>query len=268
MMKQMTSLLFLPLVLALLFPHRLGASTPPPAPLQFPLGFGPGEQLSYEVSLNDTKVGKAVFEVIEKTQMAGRSVYHVVSTLRSNRWVSLFSRIDDQIDSYIDAEAGYSHRIKINKRRRKGEEEKTVDFDQVRHHAIQFKENKQEVFDIPPKVQDFLSALYFLRAQENLEPGGSVFIDLHQNEKNWQVEVHILDKEELSTPVGTFKTIKAQTSFPDGGLFKSKGDLVIWLSDDEKRVPVRLESEGQRGTMVATLSSRKEGGTDLAPDGF
>jgi hypothetical protein len=254
MMKQMTSLFFLPLALALLSPHGLGASTPPPSPPQFPLRFGPGERLSYDVSLNDAKVGKAVFEVMGKTEMAGRSVYHVVSKIKSNKWVSLFSRIDDQIETYIDVEAGYSHRIKINKRRRKGEEEKTVDFDQVGHHAIQFKDNRQEVFDIPPKAQDFLSSLYFLRVQERLEPGASVFIDLHQNEKNWQLEVRVLEKEELSTPAGTFKTIKVQASFPDGGLFKSKGDLVIWLTDDDKRVPVRLQSDGKRGTMIATLA--------------
>ena len=268
MMKQMTALFLLPLVLALLSPHRLGASTPPPAPLQTPLRFGPGERLSYEVSLNETKVGKAVFEVTEKIEMAGRSVYHIVSKIRSNKWISLFSRIDDQVDSYIDVEAGYSHRIKINKRRRKGEEEKTIDFDQVGHRAIQSKDNKQEVFEIPPKVQDFLSSLYFLRAQDRLQPGGSVFIDLHQNQKNWQVEVHILDKERISTPAGAFQTIKVQTSFPDGGLFKSKGDLMIWLTDDEKRVPVKLQSDGNSGTMVATLSSQKEGEVDLASGGF
>lgn len=267
MMKQMTVLFFLPLVLAFLAPDRSGASTPPPAPLQASLRFGPGESLSYEVSLNETKVGKAVFEVTEKTRMAGRPVYHIVSKIRSNKWISLFSRIDDQVESYIDVEAGYSHRITINKRRRKGEELKTVDFDQVGHRAIQSKDDKQEVFDIPPKVQDFLSSLYFLRTQDQLRPGGSVFIDLHQNQKNWQIEVHILDKEQVSTPAGTFQTIKVRTSFPDGGLFKTKGDLVIWLTDDDKRVPVKLQSEGNRGTMVATLSSQTEGEVEFLADG-
>ncbi|HZR46502.1 MAG TPA: DUF3108 domain-containing protein [Candidatus Manganitrophaceae bacterium] len=268
MTKRLTSFLLVPLVLALLSPYRLAASPSPPVPIQFPLRFGPGEQLSYEVSLDDTHVGKAVFEVTEKTRMAGREVYHVISKIRSNKWISLFSRIDDQVESYIDAEAGYSHRIKINKRRRKGDEEKTIDFDQVGHHAIEWKDNKQEVFDIPPKVQDFLSSLYFLRAQERLEPGTSVFIDLHQNGKNWQLEVHVLEKERISTPAGTFKTIKVQTSFPDGGLFKSKGDLAIWLTDDDLRVPVRLRSEGKKGTMTAILSSQKEGEVNFASDGF
>jgi hypothetical protein len=272
MIKQLASLLSFALVLIALLPPGSGASTPSPAPMKVPLKvpfrFGPGERLTYEVTLDEANVGKADFEVIEKTKMAGRDVYHLVSKIRSNKWVSLFSRIDDQIDSYIDVEAGYSHRIKINKRRRKKEEEKTIDFDQVTHRAIQSKDDKQEVFEIPPNVQDFLSSLYFLRAQDRLEPGSTISLDLHQNEKNWPLDVHVLEKERVKTPAGTFNAIKVQASFPEGGLFKSSGDLFIWFSDDDRHVPVMLQSESKKGTFNAALSDQKEGAAHLTAGAF
>ncbi len=224
--------------------------------------------MTYEVTLNDAHVGKAVLEVLEKTKFAGRDAYHLVSRIKSNKWVSLFSRIDDQVESYIDVEGGYSHRMKINKRRKKKEEAKTIDFDQVGHHATEFKRDTEEVFDIPPKAQDFLSSLYYLRAQDRLEPGASIFIDLHQNGKNWQVEVRVLEKERVTTPAGSFKTIKVHTSFPEGGLLKNGGDLIIWFTDDDKRVPVMMQSEGKKGLMIASLFSKKEGPLTPIADDF
>lgn len=267
-MKRAVFLFMLALVFIPAVPVGLSASAPPPAPIYFPLRFGPGERLTYEVTLNDANVGKAVLEIVEKTKFAGRDAYHIVSRIKSNKWISLFSRIDDRVESYIDVEDGYSHRIQINKRRKKKEELKTIDFDQVEHRAIESKGDKHEVFDIPPKVQDFLSSLYYLRAHNRLEPGASVFFDLHQNGKNWQLEVRVLEKERVSTPAGSFRTIKVQTSFPEGGLLKSEGDLFIWLTDDEKRVPVMMQSEGKRGLMIASLSSEREGEVNMVAEEF
>lgn len=221
--------------------------------------FGPGERLAYDVTYLGAKAGIAVMEVTEKTNLKGREVYHIVSTAQSNDFVSLFYPVDDRVESFIDVEGFYSHYIKVKQHQGKRRREKVISFDQIQHRAVQFKNNKEKVFEIPPRVQDSLSSLYFFRVKNTIDVGRSVFIHVHESEKNWLLEIRGLARERVTTPVGTFNTIKVQAKVQYEGLFMDKGDVFIWFTEDEKRIPVMMRSKIKIGTITAVLSSRREG---------
>lgn len=221
--------------------------------------FGPGERLTYDITYFGAKAGIAVMEVMEKTRLKGREVYHIVSTAQSNDFVSLFYPVDDRVESYIDVEGFYSHFIKVKQHQGKRRREKVISFDQTQHRAVQFKNNKEKVFEVPPQVQDSLSSLYFFRVKNTIDVGRSVFIDVHESEKNWLLEIRGLARERVTTPVGTFNTIKVQAKVQYEGLFMDKGDVFIWFTEDEKRIPVMMQSKIKIGTITAVLSSRREG---------
>ncbi|MDC4223255.1 MAG: DUF3108 domain-containing protein [Candidatus Manganitrophus sp.] len=221
--------------------------------------FGPGERLTYDITYFGAKAGIAVMEVMEKTKLKGREVYHIVSTAQSNDFVSLFYPVDDRVESYIDVEGFYSHFIKVKQHQGKRRREKVISFDQTQHRAVQFKNNKEKVFEVPPQVQDSLSSLYFFRVKNTIDVGRSVFIDVHESEKNWLLEIRGLARERVTTPVGTFNTIKVQAKVQYEGLFMDKGDVFIWFTEDEKRIPVMMKSKIKIGTITAVLSSRREG---------
>ncbi len=151
-----------------------------------------GERLVYDISYMGIPAGEAVTEVYEKTRMKGRETFRIVSTVESNDFVSLFYPVRDRIESFIDSERFYSHYIKVKQQQGRKKREKVIDFDQVRHRAVQIKKHKgelkEETFDIPPDVQDSLSALYYLRMHQGLSVGESVFIDVHESNKigNWR----------------------------------------------------------------------------------
>lgn len=221
--------------------------------------FGPGERLTYDITYFGAKAGIAVMEVMEKTRLKGREVYHIVSTAQSNDFVSLFYPVDDRVESYIDVEGFYSHFIKVKQHQGKRRREKVISFDQTQHRAVQFKNNKEKVFEVPPQVQDSLSSLYFFRVKNTIDVGHSVFIDVHESEKNWVLEIRGLARERVTTPVGTFNTIKVQAKVQYEGLFMDKGDVFIWFTEDEKRIPVMMQSKIKIGSITAILSSRREG---------
>jgi hypothetical protein len=221
--------------------------------------FGPGERLTYDITYLGAKAGMAVMEVMEKTKLKGREVYHIVSTAQSNDFVSLFYPVDDRVESFVDVEGFYSHYIKIKQQQGKRKREKVISFDQIQHRAVQFKNNKEKVFEIPPQVQDSLSSLYFFRVKNTIEVGRSVFIDVHESEKNWLLEIRGIARERVTTPVGTFDTIKVQAMVQYEGLFMDKGDVFIWFTEDEKRIPVMMKSKIKIGSITAVLSSRREG---------
>jgi hypothetical protein len=221
--------------------------------------FWAGERLTYEISWFGIDSGKAVMEVKEKLQMGQREVYHIVSTAQSNDFISFFYPVDDRVESFVDAEGLYSYNIKVHQREGKRVREKSIVFDQVNHRAVQIKHNEKQTFDIPPRVQDSLSSLYYFRTKDGIAVGKSVFIDVHESEKNWQLEIKVLGKEKVTTPVGTFNTLKVQALVRYEGLFMDKGDVFIWFTDDEKKVPVLVKGKIKIGSITATLISRQEG---------
>jgi len=221
-----------------------------------------GERLVYEVSYMGIPAGEAVMEVHEKTKIKGRDTIHIISTVESNAFVSFFYPVKDRIESFIDSEKFYSHYIKVKQRQGRKRREKVIDFDQVQHRAVLIKKDKgelkEETFDIPPKVQDSLSALYFFRMHQDLSAGESVFIDVHESRKNWKLQIKILGKEELTTALGTFNTIKAKAIVRYEGVFMDKGDVTLWLTDDEKHIPVFIKTKIKIGHINASLKSMRE----------
>ncbi|MBI3805666.1 MAG: DUF3108 domain-containing protein [Nitrospirae bacterium] len=257
MQRRLRILFFSAFALQLLLPDAFSAI--PPISYVTPFPFVAGERLSYQVTLDQMKIGKAIMKVIEKVQFEGKEVYHLSSEVKTSGFLSLFTRINDRVESYMDAEGLFSRRVEVRKERRMKTDEKVVTFDQIGHRAVQWKNNREEVFEIPPRVQDSLSSLYYFRTQRFPEIGGALFIDVHESGKNRKIEVRVLQQERVTTPAGTFDTIKVQTALPKEGAFSGNGDLFIWFTNDDRRMPVLLQSESQRGTVTVALEAQQRG---------
>ena len=213
----------------------------------------------YQVSYLGIVAGQASLSVLAPITFNGREVYPLLSTVQSSDFVSRIYLVRDKITSYFDAKGLYSHRIEVNQHEGKRKRERRIDFDHTEHKAIQVKNDQRDIFDVPPRVNDFLSAIYYFRAQKRIEIGRSVLVDVHENGKNWKLEIRVLKKEVVTTPFGTFNTIKTQAMPQYEGLFLTKNDLFIWMTDDERRLPVKIGSKITVGTITLALMSKHEG---------
>src|SRR5204862_4854371 len=113
-------------------------------------------------------------------------------------------------------------------------------------------------YPIPPHVQDALSAFYYARTQ-SLPLGGSIVFDYHASRKSLPLEVRVLGREKVDTPAGTFSCVAIEPILKAGGIFKKKGRLVIWLTDDDRRMPVRMKSKVTVGSISVVLQERRTG---------
>jgi Protein of unknown function (DUF3108) len=69
-----------------------------------------------------------------------------------------------------------------------------------------------------------------------------------------EVSVEVQAREEIDTPLGRRWAFRLEpTVF--GKLYKRKGQMLIWLSDDEQRVPLRIKAMMSVGTITGTLES-------------
>ncbi|MBI5181844.1 MAG: DUF3108 domain-containing protein [Nitrospirae bacterium] len=219
-----------------------------------PFPFAVGEKFTFDITWMGISAGTATLEVFQKARHKENDVYHIISTAKSSDFISMFYPVDDKLETFVDAKEVYPYLLKVRQREGRHKSDKEIEFDQVNHKAY-FRKlgSKEEVFDIPPKIQDALSCYYYFRTLDNIKIGKSIFIDTFESKKTWQLEVQALGKERIKTPVGEFDTIKLKPLLKFKGLFVHKGDVFLWVTDDYRKMPVQIKSKVVIGHFTATL---------------
>ena len=88
---------------------------------------------------------------------------------------------------------------------------------------------------------------------------GDTFHFLSASEKKIRkVGVNITGKESINVSAGSFDCLKVEPVSPDGvPLLKNNGELRVWLSNDDIKMPVKIEMKTNVGTMVMKLKEIK-----------
>lgn len=211
-----------------------------------------GERLVFEISWFKLKGGTAVLEVSEGAEIEGRKVHQISAVTNSNSFVDKFHRVRDRVDSFVYADNLSSAGFKVHQEEGKFRQDKEISFDYIKGTATYTVDKEISQYPIPFFIQDALSALYYLRTRE-LIIGKPVIIDVFEDRKLWQLEVQVLGRERISTPAGEFDTILVKPLLKYEGIFQRKGELYVWLTDDSRKMPVRMKSKIKIGSVFADL---------------
>ena len=71
----------------------------------------------------------------------------------------------------------------------------------------------------------------------------------------YDLDVRYLGKEVVDVPAGKFECIVVEPMLKEGGLFKSEGSIIIYLTNDEAKMPVRVKTKVIIGSINADLTS-------------
>ncbi|HLO24600.1 MAG TPA: DUF3108 domain-containing protein, partial [Geobacteraceae bacterium] len=105
---------------------------------------------------------------------------------------------------------------------------------------------------IKGNTYDPYSSFYYLRTLP-LEVGKSVYVSMLDTKQLWNVEVQVLKKERMKTILGEVNTILIKPLIKSEGIFERKGEIFIWLTDDARRIPVKMKTKVAIGSITATL---------------
>jgi len=216
------------------------------------LPFAVPETLNYDLTWTGIKAGEASLEIRDEG-----SEMKIISTARSAKWVSMFYTVNDVVESMLSKKnpsTGQPVNYKINLREGRNRKNKEVIFDyrNLKALSIDYLDKERAEVEIPARVFDSLSSFYYVRTL-NLEVGRSVYVTVFDNKKVWNIEVQVLRKEKIEVPAGEFNTIVIKPLMKSEGVFYRKGDIFIWLTDNEKRVPVMLKTKVKIGFITARL---------------
>ncbi|MBC8213566.1 MAG: DUF3108 domain-containing protein [Candidatus Marinimicrobia bacterium] len=208
-----------------------------------------GEKLIYKAGFRLFSAGKSTIELQSDT-LNGELVYHLISHTETNSFLDRFYKVRDKIDIWVDT-LDYTL-LKVEKNIREGKYNKE-------HSAVFFTEDSTVFYDskfhkLKGRVFDPFSALYFLREQ-NLNTGQQFQFSIYDNGKIRETVVQVIKYERVSVPAGKFQCLLVSPASADNkSLLKNKGEMRIWFSTDDKKLPVKIEIKTNIGVMKMELT--------------
>jgi hypothetical protein len=232
--------------------------------------FTPGEMLTYDVTWSVFRAGE-VTATVQSDNGGPNDAYQVTTTARSQGFVSLLFDVNNEFRSFFSPQTLCSQRIvkKINEGRR--HKDTLIVFDRIRNLALLDERDlsmpnapaKHAENEIPPCVEDVVTAFYYLRRQ-HLEVGHTIELPVNDGSKTQRVVVEVQAREKVQTPMGTFDALRVEPKVFNG-LLKRKGRMLIWFSADNQHLPVRIKAMISFGSITGTLRSVSHQPPDASP---
>lgn len=225
--------------------------------------FRVGEKMTFDVRWSFILAGEASFELLPATEINGRTAHHLVFTARTTEFVDVFYKVRDRIESYTDMEMNHSLRyMKIHEA--KSGKDVTVDFDWDKQQAQYSRiggTKKRAPLSIPEGTFDPLSVFFAFRLYD-LNQNNEVKIPVTDGKKVALGRVNVIKREAIKVKGIEYDTFLVEPELGDiGGVFEKSKDatLQIWVTADNRLVPVRIRSKVAVGSFVAELTSYREG---------
>ena len=229
------------------------------------IAFEPGERLEYVLKWSGIAAGDSVMEIVEGDYINEAFIYKVISTAKSRSFVDLIYKVRNHYETHIHPLDGLSRKYLFNMREGGKRAKKALIFDQDNHIVTRIlRKNDQtqsKVYEIPESTQDNLSALYALR-NESLKVGESVTYRVFESRKNWELVIDVIAAEETKVKAGTFRTVVVHPKLKFEGIFRRKGELHVYMTDDQWHIPVLMKSKVKIGSIDAELVRFTLGGDE------
>lgn len=229
--------------------------------------FRVGEKVVLELSYFGVTAGDMTLEVRPFVEVNGRKSYRFVATATSTSVFAMFYAVNDMAEAFVDYETlvptSYSLHVKESKQLR---EVRSV-FDWEKNRAFLWDkkvtkdygvEEKKEEWDIQTFSQNVFSGPFYMRTFK-MEPGKKLAFRMAHESKNYVVTGEILRREKISTPIGDLNTVVIRPKIEIGGVFQPMGEILFWLTDDDRKFFVKIESKIKIGKIVGIVKAIEKG---------
>ncbi len=202
-----------------------------------------GESIKYQVYYTLAGIfvygGDANFNVnLEK--LNNKPVYHIVGEGKTIPFFDGFFKVRDRYESFIDTATLQPYKFIRNVQEGDFKKFETITF----NHTANTATSQGGTFKIPECIQDVLSAIYYSRNIDfnKYKPGDKIPFSMFIDDKVYNLFIRYLGKERIKTKYGKFNAIKFKPLLIEGTIFSGGEKMTVWVSDDENKIPVRIES--------------------------
>lgn len=215
--------------------------------------YGFGERLEYDVGYKFISAGTAVFSVKKDPEfVSGRPCYQVSFVVASHKSLEFIYKVRDSYTTWIDVDGIFPWKFQQITREQNFSKDYYAEFDQVEHKAI----TTEGTFDVPEFVHDIVSAFYYIRTYDlqSCKKGDMIHLKNFFDRKSHDLTVKILGRQRITVEAGVFNCIVIEPIIASGSPFAFKGRLLMWMSADDRKIPIKVSTQIPIGSIDAVLT--------------
>jgi hypothetical protein len=213
------------------------------------------EKLTYCVKWNTMDIGVAVLETKNSKEKYGRKVYNTSLRITTNPLLNSLIDFNATFESLFDEEskASFEFKSKINQVGQTMEEVIIFNPAEQTYELRKSGEIKRGITAI--YAQDILAAIYSIRTLP-LKTSNVYNLEVHSGDTSYPLKLKVLRREKIKIKSGEFICFVLEPLL-EGSSEKIglKGKMLIWIADNNKRLPCYFKLESQIGLIIAELGS-------------
>lgn len=219
--------------------------------------WGFGERLSFEISYGFITAAESFMTISPSpVTISGRETYEINFEVNSRSSFDVIYKVRDNYKSYIDTRGIFPWKFEQHIREQNFKNDVEAYFlpDSQKVKTVTNSTQNRE-FSAPAYVQDIFSAFYYVRTLDfsKYKEGDIINVETFNDDKHFPLAVKFLGKETVDVSAGEFKTVVVQPMLTEGFTNKTS-DIIVYLSDDERKIPVKVKMKIVIGALVAELT--------------
>ncbi len=255
----------LPVMLPADVPWKTDAEPVAPPPGASNLWFEVGETLTYDITWGIFTVGKSLVTTQWVKHEDGRVLLAIRFETRTNGIVEKLYPVEDYNETLIDIESFLPVRNLRQSRQGRRQQHEVVKFDHRAGKAYfeSILKNKKKEIDIQPDTRDIISLMYFIRSKA-FKVGTEEQMKVFTDEKVYDLFLKIARKDKVNLDkYGDVASLRFDPEAAFDGLFVRKGKMLIWVSDDARKLCTKIAAEVPVAKIRITLAEVSGPGQDF-----
>lgn len=216
-----------------------------------------GEYLRFRLHYGMVDAGEAELTVYPSSKtFEGREAYHIVGKGRTLGAFNWFYKVDDTYETYLDKHGAFPWEFV-----RDIKEGGYTKYQNYKFHQDigAVSTHKGETFGIVEYAQDMLSSFYYARTLDfsNIKYGDVFTIPTFVDEETYPLQIKFIGREVLKSRTGKYRCLKFVPVLQEGRVFKNEEDMIVWITDDENKIPVLAKAKVLVGSIRMELAEYK-----------
>lgn len=219
--------------------------------------FAVGEKLTYQVFWGPFVVGRATLEVAGMEMVDGHDCYHLVARAKTSGVIDLLYPIDSTAESWLDCDGLFSRRYREDRTEGKRHRDTESHYDYANKETVitNHVNGRQRHVPLEQPVQDVVSSLYVVRTKKLMLDSDQMFA-ISADNMTYKVTIHPDERKLIWVkPFGDVQALRIEPNPTLSVVSANNGRMWFWISDDDRHLPLLVNSDLKFGSAKLVLFS-------------
>ncbi|MCK5906182.1 MAG: DUF3108 domain-containing protein [Flavobacteriales bacterium] len=217
-----------------------------------------GEWLRFELHYGAITAGYSTLEVKKDSTSDMYLVEGKGWTVGMFKW---FFKVDDNYKTYLNKETLMPEYFKRYVNEGGYTIRRDIDFDRVIDSAkvYNLETETDTTIAITALSGDMISSFYYARtfSADTLKKNDMLHFDVFMDNEIFKFDLKFLGREKIDTKFGKIKCLKFSPRVQGGRVFKDDESVLLWVTDDRNKIPIRIQSALRVGSIKVDLDAFK-----------